>query len=75
MDRQQAIASAFAHVLERQPQDFPPDSALGGLGVDSIALVVLADVVEAANPGWRLPDSVLKTARTVGDLALGLEQL
>lgn len=72
MEQLDWITVALSHVLDRPVGDFPADANLKIAGVDSIALVVLADVIEAQYPDWLLPDSVLKSARTVADLAAGL---
>lgn len=74
MNRQAVIAEGLAHVLDRPAADFPAETDLRAAGVDSIALVVLADLVEATHPNLRLPDAALKFANTVGDLAAGLTE-
>lgn len=72
MTRVDVIAAGLSHVLERPMADFSAETDLRAAGVDSIALVVLADVVEATHPNLRLPDAALKFANTVGELAAGL---
>lgn len=67
-----AVQSALAHVMERPVADFAPSSRLRDLGVDSIALVITADVLEAEEPGWLLPDAALRDSVTVQDLANGV---
>ena len=67
-----AVQSALAHVLERPVADFSANSRLRDLGVDSIALVITADVLEAEHPGWLLPDAALRDSVTVQDLADGV---
>lgn len=73
LNQMAAVQAALAHVLERDLADFAPSASLRDLGVDSIALVVTADVFEERNPGWLLPDEVLRDSRTVEDLALGVK--
>ena len=58
--------------MERPIADFSASSRLQDLGVDSIALVITADVLEAQHPGWALPDSALRDSVTVQDLADGV---
>lgn len=72
MNRYEVIADGLAHVLDRPAADFAADTSLHAVGVDSIALVVLADLIEANHPNLRLPDAALKFATTVGELADGL---
>ena len=72
MDRHAAIADGLAEVLERPASDFAADLTLNAAGVDSIALVVLADVIEADHPGWTIPNDVLRFAETIADLAEGM---
>lgn len=74
MNRESVIVDGLAHVLERPATDFGRDTDLRAAGVDSIALVVLADLVESTHPNLRLPDEALKFAKTVGDLAAGLTE-
>lgn len=73
-NRLEIVANGLAHVLERPAAEFPADANLWQAGVDSISLVVLADVIEATHPELRLSDAILRDAITVGDLAEGLEQ-
>lgn len=72
MDALAAVRSALAHVMERPEGQFPPAGRLRDLGIDSIALVVTADVLEQEHPGWLLPDSALRDSVTVQDLADGV---
>ena len=44
-----------------------PDTPLAGLGVDSLALLLVADVL--ADSGWRLDLSSAREAVTISDLA------
>ena len=62
MDKVEVIANGLAHVLERSADEFSADTPLAAAGVDSITLVVLADLVEATHPNLRLPDAALKGA-------------
>lgn len=45
------------------------DSPLDGLGIDSLALLCVADLLEDA--GWCLPEATAREAVTIGDLAAG----
>jgi hypothetical protein len=66
-------ARALAVVLDLEADDLRADSPLADLGADATARVQWADVVEelARTDGTPVdvPDSVLATADTLGDLA------
>jgi acyl carrier protein len=71
-------AEALAHLLERDASTLMADTHLSALGVDSVALVMWADLVEGelrSRHGFDVvvPDSVLRGVHTVGDLSRSLE--
>jgi acyl carrier protein len=68
------VIDALAVVLELDPARLTRSTALAELGVDSLALVEVAEIVEerlarVAPPGFRFPDAELEAMRTVGDIA------
>ena len=69
---------ALARVLECDASTLRTDMSLSALGVDSVALVLWADVMEEAlrqQHGFDVvvPDSILRAVRSIGDLSAGLE--
>src|SRR3954467_8134384 len=68
----EVVRVAIATVLEIDPAGIDRSTMLADLGADSLALVVLAEVIEEhvrpyAPPGHRLGDRELAELRTVGD--------
>jgi acyl carrier protein len=65
------VRDALAVVCDRPRAGIDRDSLLVDLGVDSLALVAFAEVVEERlsldEPGRRLGDDELEGMRTVGD--------
>lgn len=67
-----AVIAAVSKVMDLPADIITETTAFRGIGADSIALVVMADVIEDRFPEFEVPTSVLKTAKTVGELAAGL---
>ena len=67
-----AVIRAVSHVMNWPADALAPSTPLESLGIDSIALVVIADVIEGENPTWKVSDEVLKSARSVEMLAAGI---
>jgi hypothetical protein len=69
-------ARALAVVLDLEADDLRADSPLDDLGADAMARVLWADVAEelSATDGVPVvvPDPVLRSATTLGDLAVAL---
>jgi acyl carrier protein len=68
----EVVRAAIGTVLERDPATIAADTTLESLGADSLALVVMAEVIEeslagVAPDGFRLGDRELAELRTVGD--------
>jgi acyl carrier protein len=68
----EVVRAAIATVLEIDPAGIGPETTLADLGADSLALVVMAEIIEErvrpfAPPGHRLGDRELAELRTVGD--------
>jgi acyl carrier protein len=66
------VRGAIATVLEIDASGIRPTTPLADLGADSLALVVMAELIEEqlrpyAPPGHRLGDRELAELRTVGD--------
>ena len=68
-----AVIAAVSKVMDMPVDAITESTAFRGIGADSIALVVMADVIEDRFPEYSVPTSVLKSAKTVGELAAGLE--
>ncbi|MEY3278387.1 MAG: hypothetical protein RLZZ426_873 [Actinomycetota bacterium] len=64
-----AVMRAVSHVMTWPLDGLAPSTPFATLGVDSIALVVIADVLEAENAGWIVTTDMLKTARSIQELA------
>jgi hypothetical protein len=66
-------ARALGRVLDLEAAELRADSPLGDLGADTLARVLWADVVEelsaAEGVAVAVPDSALRDASTLGDLA------
>ena len=65
----EAVRRAVSHVMTCSIEGLTPSTSLAELGVDSIALIVIADVLEAENSSWILTTEMLKTAQTIQELA------
>jgi acyl carrier protein len=68
----EVVRAAIATVLEIDPAGIGPEATLADLGADSLALVVMAEIIEEqvrpfAPPGHRLGDRELAELRTVRD--------
>lgn len=76
---EQALAltlQALAFTLDLDPARLRADTPLAGLGADSVAVIAAADVIESclAETGRGLiDDELVRTARTVGELALSVQ--
>jgi acyl carrier protein len=71
---------ALAHLLERDASTLTADTSLSALGVDSVALVMWADLVEnelRSRHGFDVlvPDSILRNVTTISDLSRSLESV
>jgi acyl carrier protein len=71
---------ALAHLLERDASTLMADTPLSALGVDSVALVMWADLVEdelRSRHGFDVvvPDSILRNVQTISDLSRSLESV
>ena len=71
----EVVRDAVVTVLEVDPADVLPVSDLAAdLGADSLAVVEIAEIVEAAlradlgDPGFAFDDEALDGLRTVGDI-------
>ena len=64
-----AVLRAVSHVMTWPLDGLAPSTPFATLGVDSIALVVIADVLEDENASWSVTTDMLKTARTIQELA------
>jgi acyl carrier protein len=69
-----AVLAAVAHVLELPLDAVSESTRLADVGADSMALVVIADVIEARQPDIVVSDDALAHAITVGDLADYIER-
>ncbi len=67
-----AMIHAVSRVMNWPADALAPSTPLESIGIDSIALIVIADVIEAENPTWSLSDEVLKSARTIEMLVAGI---
>jgi acyl carrier protein len=70
----EVVRAAIATVLELDPARIDAATTLADLGADSLALVVMAELLEeqvgpSAPPGYRIGDRELAELRTVGDVA------
>jgi acyl carrier protein len=77
---QAMTVEALAHLLERDASTLKADTSLSALGVDSVALVVWADLVEGelrSRHGFDvvLPDRILRNVDTIDDLSRSLESV
>jgi acyl carrier protein len=66
MTAQEVVINAIAQVFELSISDLTPATSLDEFAADSVGLVVVADIAEAA--GWFLDDEALKNARSINDL-------
>ena len=69
----EVVRAALATVLEIDPAGIDRSASLADLGADSLAVVVMAEIIEdqvrpVAPPGHRLGDRELAELRTVGDV-------
>jgi acyl carrier protein len=71
-DALDAVIAAVSKVMDLPSDVITETTAFRAISADSIALVVMADVIEDRFPEFEVPTSVLKTAKTVGELAAGL---
>ena len=65
---------ALGHVLDLDPAALRADTPLADIGADSIAVILVADVIERRaaqvdGPGLVIDNDRLRLATTVGDLA------
>lgn len=70
--QREAVIRAVSHVMNWPMDALAPSTPLESIGIDSIALVVIADVIEGENPTWTLSDDLLKSARSIEMLAAGI---
>jgi len=63
-----AVQAAIAHVMECPADMLVESTSLKDFGIDSIALIVVADVIEDSHPGWKIDNDQLNVARCVGDI-------
>jgi acyl carrier protein len=68
----EVVRVAIATVLEREPASIAAETTFDQLAADSLALVVMAELIEEqvapfAPTGFRLGDRELAELRTVGD--------
>jgi acyl carrier protein len=68
----EAVIHAVGHVMNMPVDALDATTPFGSIGADSVALIVIADVIEENN-AYLVPNDVLKAAHTVADLAAGLE--
>ncbi|MEY2634543.1 MAG: hypothetical protein RIS75_483 [Actinomycetota bacterium] len=67
-----AVIRAVSHVMSWPEDVLAASTPFASSGVDSIALIVIADVIESQNPSWSVSDDVLKSARNIEMLAAGI---
>ena len=67
-----AVIRAVSQVMAWPMDALAPSTPFISSGIDSIALIVIADVIESQNPSWKVSDDVLKSARNIEMLAAGI---
>ncbi|MEY4323741.1 MAG: hypothetical protein RL410_1522 [Actinomycetota bacterium] len=72
-DALNAVINAVSIVMELPADILDSSTAFRAINADSVALIVIADVIEDRFPQYVVSDDVLKSSATIGDLAAGLK--
>lgn len=72
-DALDAVINAVSIVMELPVDILDSSTAFRSINADSVALIVIADVIEDRFPQFLVSDDVLKSSSTLGELAAGLQ--
>ena len=67
-----AVTTAIGRVMEISTEGITTSTTFTSIKADSVALILIADVIEEMFPQYLVTNDVLKSVRTVGELATGL---
>lgn len=71
-------ARALGRILDLDPAVLRADTPLADMGCDAACVLAFCEAVAATGPApdarWAYTDLILSSARTVGELALALQQ-
>ena len=66
------VRAAVAKVMDLPLDVLIGSTPLDDLGVDSIARIVMVDVILEKEPNWQIPAAIIKHARTIAEFADGV---
>ena len=68
-----AVRTAVSKVMELPMDVLAGSTPLNDIAVDSIARIVMVDVILQHHPTWIVPDNVIKYSKTIEEFADGIE--
>lgn len=68
-----AVRTAVSKVMELPMDVLAGSTPLNDIAVDSIARIVMVDVILQQHPTWIVPDNVIKYSKTIEEFADGIE--
>ncbi len=66
------VRAAISKVMDLPIDVLVGSTPLEDLGVDSIARIVMVDVILEKHPGWQIPAATIKYSKTISDFADGI---
>lgn len=67
------VRAAVSKVMELPIDVLAGSTPLNDIAVDSIARIVMVDVILQQQPNWQVPEPVIKFAKTIEEFANGIE--
>lgn len=67
-----AVRAAVSKVMDLPLDVLVASTPFDDLGVDSIARIVMVDVILAQQPNWQIPAETIKYSRTIAEFAGGI---